>query len=125
MQIPGRGLQAQVNAQKEHLPRDVKQQHLLGQRTVPHLPCARQVISIWKTQQPQPGICEPSGSEDVESSTWRGVGRAPAKSLQSCPTLCDPVDCSPPGSSVHRSLQTRILEWVAISSFRGSSQPRN
>ena len=121
MQIPGRGLQAQVNAQKEHLPRDVKQQHLLGQRTVPHLPCARQVISIWKTQQPQPGICEPSGSEDVESSTWRGVGRAPAKSLQSCPTLCDPVDCSPPGSSVHRSLQTRILKWIATSFSRGSS----
>ena len=34
---------------------------------------------------------------------------------QSCPTLCDPVDCSPPGSSVHGILQTRILEWVAIS----------
>ena len=38
-----------------------------------------------------------------------------AKSLQSCPTLCDPVDSSPPGSSVHRILQARILEWVAIS----------
>ena len=34
---------------------------------------------------------------------------------QSCLTLCDPVDCSPPGSSVHGSLQARILEWVAIS----------
>ena len=34
---------------------------------------------------------------------------------QSCPTLCDPVDCSPPGSSVHGSLQARMLEWVAIS----------
>ena len=38
-----------------------------------------------------------------------------AKSLQSCPTLCDPIDNSPPGSSVHRILQARILEWVAIS----------
>ena len=38
-----------------------------------------------------------------------------AKSLQSCLTLCDPVDCSPPGSSVHGILQARILEWVAIS----------
>ena len=38
-----------------------------------------------------------------------------AKSLQSCPTLCDPMDSSPPGSSVHRILQARILEWVAIS----------
>ena len=33
---------------------------------------------------------------------------------QSCPTLCDPMDCSPPGSSVHEILQARILEWVAI-----------
>jgi len=38
-----------------------------------------------------------------------------AKLLQSCPTLCDPMDSSPPGSSVHRILQARILEWVAIS----------
>ena len=38
-----------------------------------------------------------------------------AKSLQSCPTLCDPMDSSPPGSSVHGILQARILEWVAIS----------
>ena len=35
---------------------------------------------------------------------------------QSCPTLCDPMDCSPPGSSVHGTLQTRILEWIAIPS---------
>ena len=33
---------------------------------------------------------------------------------QSCPTLCDPVDCSPPGSSIHRILQARILEWVSM-----------
>ena len=38
-----------------------------------------------------------------------------AKSLQSCLTLCDPIDCSPPGSSVPGILQARILEWVAIS----------
>ena len=42
---------------------------------------------------------------------------------QSCPTLCNPVDCSPPGSSVHGILQARILEWVAISFSRGSSDP--
>ena len=40
---------------------------------------------------------------------------AAAKLLQSCPTLCDPMDSSPSGSSVHRILQARILEWVAIS----------
>ena len=44
---------------------------------------------------------------------------------QSCPTLCDPMDCSPPGSSVHGILQARILEWVAISFSRGPSQPRD
>ena len=48
-----------------------------------------------------------------------------AKSLQSSLTLCNPMDCSPPGSSVHGILQARILEWAAISSFRGSSQPRD
>ena len=42
-----------------------------------------------------------------------------------CAALFHPVDCSPPGSSVQGILQARILEWVAISSSRGSSQPRN
>ena len=41
-----------------------------------------------------------------------------------CPTLCDPMDCSPSGSSVHAILSGRILEWAAISSSRGSSWPR-
>ena len=48
-----------------------------------------------------------------------------AESLQSCPTLCDPMDCGPPGSSVHGILQARILKWVAISFSRRSSWPRN
>ena len=48
-----------------------------------------------------------------------------AKLLQSCPTLCDPMDCRPPGSSVHGILQARILEWVATPSSKGSSQPRD
>ena len=43
----------------------------------------------------------------------------------SCLTLCDRMDCRPPGSSVHGILQARILEWVAISSPRGSSWPRD
>ena len=46
-------------------------------------------------------------------------------SLQSCPTLCDLMDCSPPGSSVHGILQARIVEWVAMPSSRGSSGPRD
>ena len=43
--------------------------------------------------------------------------------IQSCPTLFDPMDCSQPGSSVHRILQARISEWVAILFSRKSSQP--
>ena len=49
----------------------------------------------------------------------------PVSVTQSCATLCDPIDFSPPGSSVHRILQARILEWIAISFSRGSSRPRN
>ena len=44
---------------------------------------------------------------------------------QSCPTLCDPTDCTLPGSSAHGIFQARILEWVVISSSRVSSRPRN
>ena len=42
---------------------------------------------------------------------------------QSCPTLCDPMDCNPPVSSVHGVLQARVLRWVAVPFFKGSSQP--
>ena len=48
-----------------------------------------------------------------------------AKSLQSCPTLCEPLECNPPHYSVHGILQARILEWVAMPSSRGSSRPRD
>ena len=48
-----------------------------------------------------------------------------AQLLQSCLTLCDPMDCCPPGSSVPGILRARILEWVAMPSSRGSSLPRD
>ena len=49
------------------------------------------------------------------------------KSLTSCPcpTLCDPMDCSLSGSSIHGIFQARVLEWIAISLSRGFSRPRN
>ena len=47
-----------------------------------------------------------------------------SEATQSCPTLCDPMDWSLPGSSVHRIFQATVLEWIAISFSRGSSQPR-
>ena len=53
---------------------------------------------------------------------WNGVCVVCA---QTCPVLCDHMDCSPSGSSVHGILQARILEWVAIPFFRGSSWPRD
>ena len=49
---------------------------------------------------------------------------AAAKSLQLCPTLFDPIDSSPEGPSIHEIFQARILEWVAISFFRGFSWPK-
>ena len=54
-----------------------------------------------------------------------GSNESESEVAQSCPTLWDPVDCSPPGSSAHGILQARILEWVAISFSRGSSRPRD
>ena len=63
--------------------------------------------------------------------SWREQGLLSIKwskvkwSRSVCPTLCDPVDCIPPGSPIHGILQARILEWVAISFSRGSSQPRD
>ena len=48
-----------------------------------------------------------------------------SKVAQSCPTLCNPMDCSLPVSSIHGIFQARVLEWVAISFSRGSSQPRD
>ena len=48
-----------------------------------------------------------------------------ARSLQSCTTLCDPMDNSPPVCSVHGILQAGMLEWVAVSFSKESSQPRD
>ena len=54
----------------------------------------------------------------LRTSKWSEVA-------QSCPTLCNPMDCSLPGSSVHGIFQARVLEWVAIAFSRGSSWPRD
>ena len=60
------------------------------------------------TKQPQ--------ETDTQRPRVPTAAAAAAKSLQSCPTLCDPIDGSPPGSSVPGILQVRTLEWAAISS---------
>ena len=58
---------------------------------------------------------------------WYGewTAAAAAKSLQSCPTLCDPIDGSPPGSPVPGIFQARVLEWGAISFSMGSGLERS
>ena len=53
------------------------------------------------------------------------VKESESEVAQLCPTLCDPMDSSLPGSSLHGILQARVLEWVAISFSRGSSRPRD
>ena len=64
---------------------------------------------------PDPGIKSMSlVSPTLAGGFFTTAAAAAAKSLQSCPTLHDPMDCSPPGSSVHGIFQARVLEWVAI-----------
>ena len=71
---------------------------------------------------PWPVACQAPVSMGFPS--WE-YWRACAKSLQSYPPLCDPMDYSPPGFSVHGFLQARLLEWRAFPSSRGSSQSRD
>ena len=61
----------------------------------------------------------------AQSSPWAPLATWFCAPAQSCPTLCDPMECSLPGFSVLGISQARILEWGAISSSRGSSRPRN
>ena len=69
-------------------------------------------------------LCFGQQPESTVSKQYQLPSLVCAKSLQSCLTLCDPVDCSSPDSSVHGTFQTRIREWAAMSSSRGSSQPQ-
>ena len=70
--------------------------------------CKRVGRDLEIKQQKQAELLEASGAQSMFVA-------AAAKSLQSCPTLCDPIDGSPPGSPVPGILQARTLEWVAIS----------
>ena len=72
-----------------------------------------------------PGLCDANRTNDadiLQVLCQRHRGHCVrARSLQSYPTLCDPIDCSPPGPFVHGILQARILDWIAMLSSRGSS----
>ena len=71
--------------------------------------------SDWLDKKQEPAICCLQESHFKVKDTYRLKVAATAKSLQSCLTLCDPIDGSPPGSPVPGILQARTLEWVAIS----------
>ena len=68
---------------------------------------------------------EGPGWVSAQSRNWYMALKRKVSVAQSCLTLCNPMDFSPPGSSVHGIFKARILEWVAISFFRESSQPRD
>ena len=61
----------------------------------------------------------------MKENTLTWLQKVKSEVAQLCPTLCDPMDCSLPGSSVHGIFQVRILEWAAISISRRSSRPRD
>ena len=74
------------------------------------------LVTPWTATHQTPPSMGFSRQED-----WSGVPLC----AQSCPILCNPMDCSPPGSSVHCIFQAKLLDWVAISFSRASSQPRD
>ena len=108
-------------------------------------PCARVVcllcVSHEEADRMEQGKCYEHGLDSGICKSLRkllvrvkGKMRGESKSLwvyavclvaQLCPILCDPMDYTPPGSSVHGILQARILEWVAMPPSRGSFQPRD
>ena len=85
--------------------------------------CTAPLLCLSASQQAPHGLVPTSGLHAVPTSSRSRTDRGSA--AQSCLTLCDPMDRSPPGFSVHGILQARILEWVAVSFSRGSSRPRD
>ena len=74
-------------------------------------------LDLEKAEEPEIKLSTSVGSSKTQESSRKtaAAAAAAAKSLQLCPTLCDPIDGSPPGSLVPGILQAKILEWVAIS----------
>ena len=79
---------------------------------------------IWKFLPNSVGEFSYCASIDGKSSSSGAIEKVKGLVTQSCLALCHPMDCGPPGSSVHRILQARILEWVAIPFSRASSGPK-
>ena len=97
--------------------------------------CGSPVVKTLNSQcrgyrlDPWSGNYDPTWSKKKKKKTVMDSVYVPARKrsevAQSCPTFCNPMDCSLPCSSVHGIFQARIREWVAISFFRGSSRPRD
>ena len=90
-------------------------------------PSPTRVATQWEARTPQWRVAptrrnlrKPAGSNEGPAHS-----ESQSEAAQSCPTLRDRRDCSPPGSSIHGTFQARGLEWVAISFSRGSSWPRD
>ena len=86
---------------------------------------ARAALTAWTSGQESFGDTRAHHLRAETRTRRAGPHKSSESVTQSCPTLCGPMNCSPPVSSVHRILQARILEWVAIFFSRGSSWPRN
>ena len=86
--------------------------NMLSRLVITFLPRSKRLLILW-LQSPSAVILEPKKIKSDTVSPYLAAAAA-AKSLQSCPTLCDPIDGSPPGSTVPEILQARTLEWSAI-----------
>ena len=87
----------------------------------------RRAVLLGDFPDSEGGCADHSGSRQLVHHNLCVSGECVCVCLvtQLCPALCDPMDCTPPGSSVQRILQARILQWVAIPFSRGSSRPRD
>ena len=93
---------------------------MLSRLVITFLPRSKRLLISW-LQSPSAVILEPQKIKS-DSPTAAAAAAAAAKPLQSCPTLCDPKDGSPPGSPVPGIVQARTLEWGAITNCRFQSE---
>ena len=78
-------------------------------------------VKSWRDDKESAAISPKTFKTKVNELRQKKKKKVKVLFAQSCPTLCDPMDCTPPGSSVHGILQARILEWVTIPFSRGYS----
>ena len=82
------------------------------------------LVTPWTVAYQAPPSMGFSRQEYWSAVPLSSLSESESEVTHSCPTLCNPMDCSLPGSSLHGILQARVLKWVAISFSRGSSRPR-